>query len=157
MRDRELYAMCLAPLVMVVVFRYLPIYGIVMAFERYTPSKGFFHSEFVGLKYFIQFFRDPFCFRIIKNTVLLSLYSLLWTFPAPILLALLLNEIKAMRFKKVVQTVLYAPHFISIMVICGMIRIFLSPSGGLFNTAVNIILLLIVNKVVSKASDVEFV
>lgn len=133
MRDRELYAMCLAPLVMVVVFRYLPIYGIVMAFERYTPSKGFFHSEFVGLKYFIQFFRDPFCFRIIKNTVLLSLYSLLWTFPAPILLALLLNEIRHARYKKLVQTVTYLPHFISVVILVGLMKELFSSVDGIVN------------------------
>ena len=133
MRDRELYAMCLVPVIMVVVFRYFPIYGIVMAFERYTPSKGFFGSEFVGLKYFIQFFRDPFCFRIIKNTVLLSLYSLLWTFPAPILLALLLNEVRCSRYKKLVQTVTYLPHFISVVILIGLMKELFSSVDGIVN------------------------
>ena len=133
MRDKELYAMCLLPMILVVIFKYFPIYGIVMAFERYTPSKGFFHSEFVGLKYFIQFFKDPFCFRIIKNTVLLSLYSLLWTFPAPIILALLLNEVRHERYKKVVQTVTYLPHFISVVILVGLMKELFSAVDGIVN------------------------
>jgi putative aldouronate transport system permease protein len=90
-------------------------------------------SEWVGLKWFERFFTAPNCARMIRNTVLLSLYSLLWSFPIPVILALMINQLRFPRFKRVTQTVLYAPHFISTMVICGMIRIFLSPSGGLLN------------------------
>ena len=92
-----------------------------------------FGSEWVGMKWFERFFAAPTCGRMIKNTVLLSLYSLLWGFPIPVILALMLNQLRFKRLKKTVSTVLYAPHFISTMVICGMIRIFLSPSGGLIN------------------------
>lgn len=92
-----------------------------------------FGSPFVGWKWFERFFRAPNCMRMIRNTVLLSFYSLLWSFPIPVILALMINQLRFQRFKRTVQTVLYAPHFISTMVVCGMLRIFLSPSGGLIN------------------------
>lgn len=135
-RDKALYGMCFIPVCLVIIFKYFPIYGIVMAFERYSPAKGFFHSEFVGLKYFIQFFQDPFCFRIIKNTVVLSLFSLLWTFPAPIILALLLNEVRHTRFKKAIQTVTYLPYFISVVILVGLMKELLSPVDGIVNTII---------------------
>lgn len=90
-------------------------------------------SDWVGMKWFVRFFSSPNCLRMIKNTVLLSFYSLLWSFPIPIILALLINQLRFNKFKRTVQTILYAPHFISVMVVCGMLRVFLSPSGGLIN------------------------
>ncbi|MGN0396450.1 MAG: ABC transporter permease [Candidatus Fimimorpha sp.] len=129
----QLYAMLLVPVVLTIVYKYIPMYGIQIAFRDYKANRGMFGSEWVGLYWFKRFFSSPTCIRMIKNTVLLSLYSLLWSFPIPIVLALLINQLRFKRFKRVVQTVLYAPHFISIMVVCGMIRIFLSPSGGLIN------------------------
>ena len=116
-----------------IIYKYWPMYGIQIAFRDYTASEGLFGSEWVGLQWFERFFSSPNCVRMIKNTVLLSLYSLLWSFPIPIILALMINQLRFQKFKRVVQTVLYAPHFISVMVVCGMIRIFLSPSGGLIN------------------------
>lgn len=116
-----------------IIYKYWPMYGIQIAFRDYTASEGMFGSEWVGLQWFERFFSSPNCVRMIKNTVLLSLYSLLWSFPIPIILALMINQLRFQKFKRVVQTVLYAPHFISVMVVCGMIRIFLSPSGGLIN------------------------
>ena len=109
------------------------MYGIQIAFRDYKASRGFMGSEWVGLEWFRRFFSAPTFGRMIKNTVVLSFFSLLWSFPIPIVLALMLNQMRFARFKRVTQTVLYAPHFISTMVICGMIRIFLSPSGGLIN------------------------
>ncbi len=109
------------------------MYGIQIAFRDYKASKGFSGSEWVGFEWFLRFFSAPTFWRMIKNTVLLSLYSLLWGFPIPVILALMMNQLRFHRFKRFTQTVLYAPHFISTMVICGMIRIFLSPSGGLIN------------------------
>ena len=109
------------------------MYGIQIAFRDYKASRGFTGSEWVGLEWFLRFFSAPTFARMIKNTILLSLFSLLWSFPIPVILALMLNQMRFQRFKRVTQTVLYAPHFISTMVICGMIRIFLSPSGGLIN------------------------
>lgn len=129
----QLYAMLLIPVVLTIIYKYIPMYGIQIAFRDFKASRGMFGSEWVGLKWFERFFSSPNCLRMIKNTVLLSLYSLLWSFPIPIVLALMINQLRFKRFKRAVQTVLYAPHFISIMVVCGMLRIFLSPSGGLIN------------------------
>ncbi|MDE7324355.1 MAG: ABC transporter permease subunit [Lachnospiraceae bacterium] len=129
----QLYAMLAVPLIITTIYKYGPMYGIQIAFRDYVASKGFWGSEWVGLKWFQRFFSSPNCFRMIKNTILLSLYGLLWSFPVPIILALMINQLRFGRFKRAVQTILYAPHFISIMVVCGMIRIFLSPSGGLVN------------------------
>ena len=129
----QLYAMLLVPVVLTIVYKYIPMYGIQIAFRDYKASKGFAGSEWVGLEWFFRFFSAPTFWRMMKNTILLSLYSLLWGFPIPIILALMMNQMRFHRFKRITQTVLYAPHFISTMVICGMIRIFLSPSGGLIN------------------------
>lgn len=125
--------MLLVPVVLTIVYKYIPMYGIQIAFRDYKASKGFAGSEWVGLEWFFRFFSAPTFWRMMKNTILLSLYSLLWGFPIPIILALMMNQMRFHRFKRITQTVLYAPHFISTMVICGMIRIFLSPSGGLIN------------------------
>lgn len=129
----QLYLMLLIPVVLTIIYKYIPMYGIQIAFRDYKASRGMFGSEWVGLKWFERFFSSPNCVRMIKNTVLLSFYGLLWSFPIPIILALMINQLRFSKFKRVVQTVLYAPHFISIMVVCGMLRVFLSPSGGLIN------------------------
>lgn len=129
----QLYAMLLVPVILTIIYKYIPMYGIQIAFRDYKASRGFMGSEWIGLEWFRRFFAAPTFGRMIKNTVLLSFFSLLWSFPIPIILALMLNQMRFQRFKRVTQTVLYAPHFISTMVICGMIRIFLSPSGGLIN------------------------
>lgn len=129
----QLYAMLVIPVVLTIIYKYIPMYGIQIAFRDYKASKGFMGSEWVGLEWFSRFFTAPTFGRMMKNTILLSLFSLLWSFPIPIILALMLNQMRFQKFKRATQTVLYAPHFISTMVICGMIRIFLSPSGGLIN------------------------
>ena len=129
----QLYALLLVPVVLTVVYKYIPMYGIQIAFRDFKASQGYMGSEWVGLYWFQRFFSAPTFSRMIVNTVLISLYSLLWSFPVPIILSLMINQFRSARYKRVVQTVLYAPHFISVMVICGMIRIFLSPSGGLIN------------------------
>lgn len=129
----QLYVMLLVPVVLTIIYKYIPMYGIQIAFRDYKASRGMWGSEWVGLEWFERFFSAPTCARMIKNTVVLSFFSLLWGFPIPIILALMLNQLRFQRFKRLTQTVLYAPHFISTMVICGMIRIFLSPSGGLIN------------------------
>lgn len=129
----QLYAMLAIPLLLTIIYKYVPMWGIQIAFRDYKASQGIFGSTWVGWKWFDRFFRSPNCVRMIRNTFLLSLYSLLWSFPIPIILALLLNQLRFKKFKTTIQTILYAPHFISTMVVCGMIRIFLSPSGGLIN------------------------
>lgn len=129
----QLYALLLVPVALTVVYKYIPMYGLQIAFRDFKASRGYMGSEWVGWYWFQRFFSAPTFSRMIVNTVLISLFSLLWSFPIPIILSLMINQLGHARFKRVVQTVLYAPHFISVMVICGMIRIFLSPSGGLIN------------------------
>ena len=129
----QLYLMLVIPIVITVIYKYIPMYGIQIAFRDYKAAKGFFGSKWVGFEWFERFFSAPTFGRMIGNTIKLSVFSLLWSFPVPIILALAINQLRFKRYKRVVQTVLYAPHFISIMVVCGMIRIFLSPYGGLVN------------------------
>ncbi len=133
----QLYVMLLIPVAITVVYKYIPMYGIQIAFRDYSASRGMFGSDWVGFEWFRRFFSSPNCWRMIRNTILLSFFSLLWGFPIPIILSLVINQLRFKRFQRIVQTVLYAPHFISIMVVCGMIRIFLSPSGGLINLISN--------------------
>ena len=129
----QLYVMLLIPLVLTIIYKYIPMWGIQIAFRDYKAARGIFGSQWVGLQWFKRFFSSPNCIRMIKNTFLLSLFSLLWSFPVPIILALALNQLRFKKLKTTVQTIMYAPHFISIMIVCGMLRIFLSPSGGLIN------------------------
>lgn len=127
-RHRQLYYMVLPAMIAVFIFHYIPIYGILMAFQDYKPSRGFFGSEFVGLKHFKTFVEYPYFWRIIGNTLSLSLWSFLTT-PAPIILALMLNEMRTSKFKKSMQTILYAPHFVSVVVVCSMILLFVGREG----------------------------
>lgn len=129
----QLYLLLLVPVILTFIYKYIPMYGIQIAFRDFKASRGYLGSEWVGWYWFERFFSAPTFARMIKNTVLISLYSLLWSFPVPIILSLMINQLRSAKYKRVVQTVLYAPHFISVMVICGMIKIFLSPSGGLLN------------------------
>lgn len=129
----QLYLLLLVPVIITIIYKYIPMYGIQIAFRDFKASKGYLGSEWIGFEWFERFFTSPNCWRMIKNTFLLSLYSLLWSFPIPIILSLAINQLRFKGFKRTIQTILYAPHFISIMVVCGMIRIFLSPSGGLIN------------------------
>ncbi|MCI9058046.1 MAG: sugar ABC transporter permease, partial [Oscillospiraceae bacterium] len=114
-------------------YKYIPMYGIQIAFRDFDPNLGYLGSRWVGFDWFVRFFKAPTFWRMMKNTVLISVFGLLWSFPVPIILSLIINQVRFQKFKRVVQTVLYAPHFISVMVICGMIKIFLSPTGGLLN------------------------
>jgi len=129
----QLYALLAIPVILTIVYKYIPMYGIQIAFRDFDPNLGFTASRWVGLDWFTRFFKAPTFWRMMKNTVLISVYGLLWSFPVPIILSLIINQVRFQKFKRVVQTVLYAPHFISVMVICGMIKIFLSPTGGLLN------------------------
>lgn len=129
----QMYLLLLIPVVITFVYKYIPMYGIQIAFRDYKASRGITGSEWVGLEWFQRFFTSPNCWRMIKNTFLLSAFGLLWGFPIPIIISLCMNQLRFPRLKRITQTVLYAPHFISTMVICGMIKIFLSPSGGLLN------------------------
>ena len=128
-----LYIMLIPGLINLLLFKYLPMYGIVVAFQDYTPKGGFFGSKWVGLKHFATFFRDPFCWRVIRNTVVLGVESLVFSFPAPIILALLLNELHYERFKKIVQTISYMPYFLSVVIVVGMMKELFSMSDGPIN------------------------
>lgn len=112
-----------------VIFMYKPMYGLQLAFKEYDILSSISESPFVGLQHFKEFLGDEFFWRAFKNTIIISLYDLIFGFPAPILLALMLNEMKGARFKKVIQTITYLPHFISIVVIAGLVTNFLAPSG----------------------------
>lgn len=112
-----------------IVFCYIPMFGQVIAFQNYRPARGILNSPWVGLKNFIGFFKGPFSGRVIKNTIILSLYDIVFSFPMPIILALLLNELGGTKFKRVAQTITYMPHFISLVIMCGMIVNFTSSHG----------------------------
>lgn len=129
----EFYVLLLPGIIVTIIYKYWPIYGVQIAFRDYNAMDGFFGSPWVGLDWFKRFFTNFNSARMIRNTVLLSLYSILWTFPIPIILALLINQVRQKKFQRVSQTILYAPHFISVMILCGMLKIFLSPYGGLIS------------------------
>lgn len=131
-----LYVMMLPMVLFFIIFLYKPMPGLVIAFKDFSPFKGTWDSPWIGFDHFVEFFTGPYAFRVIKNTLVISLTSLVFGFPAPIILALLLNELRAKRFKKLVQTVSYVPHFISVVVICGLVVNFLSPSSGIVNTMI---------------------
>lgn len=135
-RDKYLLLLILPVLLYYFVFHYIPMYGVIIAFKNFKPLKGILGSAWVGFDYFTMFFKSVYFWRLLKNTLLLSLYSLLWGFPIPILFALLLNELKEGIFKKSVQTISYLPHFISIVVIVGMIHNFTTVQGGIVNTVI---------------------
>lgn len=123
------YLMLIPAVVLLFIFAYIPMYGIVIAFKNYKPQLGVLGSEWVGLKHFRDFLGSAHFPLLLRNTLSISLYTLLVGFPAPILLALLLNEVRHARYKKVVQTISYMPYFISTVVICGMLKSFLSYDG----------------------------
>lgn len=133
MRDSHLYLLCIPAIILVLIFEYVPMYGLQIAFRDYSAQKGIWGSTWVGMKHFIRFFESPQFTDVIKNTLGISVYSLLAGFPIPILIALLINQTKNLKFKKLVQTTIYAPHFISVVVLCGMLHLFLSPSTGIIN------------------------
>ena len=131
----QIYVLLFPAVVHIFLFNYLPMYGLQIAFRNFKPKLGFWNSAWVGLKWFQKFFSYPHCWRIIKNTLVISLYSLA-TFPLSILAALLINELRSVKFKKTVQMITYAPHFISTVVICAMLNLFLNQSTGLFNNII---------------------
>lgn len=137
----QLYVVFLLPaLILTIIFKYVPMGGILIAFKDYSAIEGVLGSPWVGFKYFKRFLSSPDFMRYLLNTLKLSLYGLLWGFPVPIILALLLNRVRRAGIKKNIQLIMYAPNFISVIVLCGMIRIFLSPVGpvnNLFGTDYN--------------------
>ena len=128
-RHWPIYLMILPAILFYLVWCYGPMYGIIIAFNDFSPKKGVFGSKWVGLQWFRDFFRSAYAWRTIRNTLLISLYNLVFGFPAPIILALMLNEMRAVKFKRVVQTITYMPYFISLVVLCGILVDFCSSSG----------------------------
>lgn len=126
---RHIFLMSIPIVIFYFLFCYLPMYGVVIAFKNYQPRRGIFGSPWVGLDHFRDFFNSYYFSRLLGNTVKLSLFSLLWSFPAPIIFALLLNEIRNRHFKRGVQTITYMPNFISLVVVAGLVRDFVEPEG----------------------------
>ena len=135
-RYRYLYLLFLPVLAWYILFRYVPMYGIIIAFKNYNIFTGIMDSPWVGVRFFQQFFESVFFWRLLRNTFLISMYGLFFGFPAPIILALLFNELQNGLFKRVTQTISYLPHFISTVIIVSMFVEFLSPSRGLINNII---------------------
>ena len=128
-RDKWLYLLLIPGLIYFVVFKYLPMFGIVIAFEKYVPYSGVLGSAWNGVKWFKYFFSFPAWTEYLGNTLILSLMNIIFFFPAPIILALLLNEMRSLRYKKLLQTLLYVPHFISIVIVVSITFVMFGPSG----------------------------
>lgn len=131
---KALYLLMLPGILYYVIFKYAPMYGIIIAFQDFSIGRGIMNSKFVGLKHFIEFFYvTPDSWKLIRNTIMLNLYDLIFHFPAPIILAILFNELRNQTFKRIVQSVSYMPHFLSTVVIAGILVNFLSPTTGVIN------------------------
>lgn len=129
----QLYILVLPAVIYYVAFNYMPLYGIQIAFKDYMIGKGIWGSEWVGFKHFEKFFDAYYFKRLLSNTLILNIYNVLWSFPMPLILAILLNQVRNEKCKRFMQTAIYVPYFISTVVLSGMLYIFLSPTSGIFN------------------------
>lgn len=129
----QLFVILIPAFLFYIFFMYRPMWGLQLAFKDFKIFKGMAASEWVGFEHFIKFFRSPYFWRTIKNTFIINIYGLVFGFPIPIILALMLNEVRHTKFKKTIQTMTYLPHFVSIVVIAGIVVNFLSPTSGLVN------------------------
>jgi putative aldouronate transport system permease protein len=136
LRHWQLYVLIAPVLVYFIVFHYMPMYGVQIAFKDFIATKGIWGSPWAGFKHFERFFDSYFFWRLLKNTLGISLYELAVGFPIPIVLALMINEVRHDKYKKFVQTVTYAPHFLSTVVLVGIVIMFLSPTSGIVNTII---------------------
>ena len=134
-RNKVIYFLCIPIVVWYIIFHYIPMGGIVISFQHYTPALGLSGSPWIGFDNFIRFFTGEYAFRLIRNTFMLSLLDLVFNFPAPIIFALLLNEIRNRAFRRTIQTISYMPYFVSMVVMCGIIVDF-TQSGGIISEAV---------------------
>ncbi len=132
-RDKYLYLLIVPIMLFYIIFQFKPMYGLQIAFRDYSLFKGIEGSPWVGLENFRNFFQGPYFMRTLRNTLLINLYGLIVTFPAPIVFALLINEVRNVEFKRLAQTAVYLPHFMSTVIIAGIIINFLSPSSGIVN------------------------
>jgi putative aldouronate transport system permease protein len=138
-RTIVLYLFLIPAIVYYVLLHYLPMYGALIAFQDFNPFRGFTNSEWVGFKHFIAFFDSIYFYRLVTNTFLLGIYTVIFAFPLPIIFALLLNEVKHTKFRTVIQSISYIPHFISTVVVVGLIATFLSPSTGFINEIISFV------------------
>ena len=132
---RYLYLMLVPPFLFFIIFRYYPMAGNIIAFKKYLPLKGIWGSDWVGVTHFVSLFNDPVFLRVLRNTVIIALLKLLIAFPAPIVLSLFLNEITHQFYKRALQTIVYAPHFLSWVIYGAILYIVLSPANGIVNAA----------------------
>jgi putative aldouronate transport system permease protein len=132
-RDRWLYVILLPGVLYFIIFKYVPMFGLLMAFEDYKPHLGFMNSPWVGMKHFERFFSEPQFWMLFRNTILLAIYNLVFFFPLPIVLALMLNEVRIGIFKRFAQTLLYLPHFVSWVVAVGIFYVLFTTEGGVIN------------------------
>ncbi|XEC96311.1 ABC transporter permease [Paenibacillus tarimensis] len=132
-KDRWLYILLAPGLLYFMIFKYLPMWGVVIAFQNYQPFLGVMNSDWVGIDHFKTFFSNPDFLRLLRNTLILAVYDLIFFFPAPIIAALLLNEVRVGIFKRFVQTLVYVPHFISMVIVASMTYVFLTTQGGIVN------------------------
>lgn len=138
-KNRALYLFLLPALIYIAIFNYAPMYGIQIAFRHFVPAKGIFGSPWAGLDYFKRFLNSYHFSDLLKNTIVLSLYQLIASFPFPVILALILNYTPYQKLKKITQTVTYAPHFLSTVVVAGMLYVFLAPGSGIVNVLIRML------------------
>jgi len=136
-KEWQLYLLILPAVIFFFIFHYIPMYGLQIAFKQYSISQGIFSGKWVGLLFFDKFVSSPMFFKLIKNTLILSLYNIMMGFPLPVIFALILNHLRLEKLKRFSQTVTFAPHFISLVVMVGMIYLFLSPSSGVVNSVLS--------------------
>ncbi len=131
--DWQFWTLCTPGLILLIVFSYVPMIGLILAFKDYSSLEGIFGSRWVGFQWFEEFFSSPFFFRTLRNTVLISVLKIIFSFPVPLLFAVLLNEVGNKVFKRTVQTISYMPHFISTVIVVSIMKTMLSPDGGVLN------------------------
>lgn len=132
-QDKWLYVLLAPGILYFLVFKYWPMWGLLISFQDFQPFLGFWHSRWVGFEHFLDFFQNPDFFKLFRNTMILSLYNLIFFFPAPIVIALLLNEIRFALYKRTIQTFIYVPHFISMVIVVSITYVFLTTEGGVVN------------------------
>lgn len=135
-RDKYLILLSIPGIIITILFKYLPMYGVIIAFKDYNAGLGIMKSPWAGFYHFETFFMDIYAWRIFRNTLLLGFYSLLFGFPAPIILALILNEVKTKWFKRTIQTITYLPYFVSVVIVVGLMKDLMSPVDGIINSII---------------------
>lgn len=133
LRNRWLYAMLIPGMLYFLVYKYLPMWGLVITFQNYQPFLGIAGSKWVGFDHFVRFFGEPTFWMLFRNTLILACYNIVFFFPLPIVVSLMLNEMTRLKLKSVVQTLIYVPHFVSWVVVVGIVYLFFTTEGGLFN------------------------